>query len=64
MFQNLSDNPWDGYFVTFCLCFCFEKSSYPTKYITLTHKHGDVKTPARRFFDQRNFDARGKDKIP
>ena len=37
---------------------------YPSKGITLTHKHGDVKTPARRFFYQKNFDARGKDKTP
>ena len=50
-------HPWDGYVVTFCLCFALKGV---LKDITLTHKHGDVKTAARRFFDQKNFDARGK----
>ena len=37
---------------------------YPSKDITLTHKHGDVETPACMFIDQKTFDVRGKDKTP
>ena len=48
----------------FVFVFALKGVLYPSKDITLTHKHSDVKTPARRFFDQKNFDARGKDKTP
>ena len=47
----------------FVFVFALKGVLYPSKDITLTNKHGDVKTPARRFFDQKSFDARGKDKI-
>ena len=43
----------------FVFVFALKGVLYPLKDITLTHKHGDVKTPACRFFD-----ARGKDKTP
>ena len=46
----------------FVFIFALKGVLYPSKDITLTHKRGDVKTPARRFFDQKIFDARGKDK--
>ena len=48
----------------FVFIFALKGVLYPSKDITLTHKHGDVKTPARRFFDQKTFDARGKGKTP
>ena len=48
----------------FVFVFVLKGVLYPSKDITLTHKHGDVKTPARRFFEQKNLDARGKDKTP
>ena len=48
----------------FVFAFALKGVLYPSKDITLTHKHGDVKTAARRFFEQKNFDARGKDKTP
>ena len=48
----------------FVFVFALKGVLYPSKDITLTQKHGDIKTPARRFFDQKNFDARGKDKTP
>ena len=47
----------------FVFAFALKGVLYPSKDITLTNKHGDVKTPARRFFDHKSFDARGKDKI-
>ena len=66
MFQNLKltsfYHSWDGYVLTFVFVFALKGVLYPSKDITLTHKRGDVKTPARRFFDQKIFDARGKDK--
>ena len=48
----------------FVFVFALKGVLYPLKDITLTQKHGDVKMPAQRFFDQKNFDARGKDKTP
>ena len=45
----------------FVFVFALKGVFYPSKAITLTHKHGDVKTPARKFFGQNNFDPRGKD---
>ena len=48
----------------FLSCFAVKGLLHPSKDITLTHKHGDFKTPTRRFFDEKNFDARGKDKTP
>ena len=48
----------------FVSAFALKGVLYRSKDITLTHKHGDVKTPAQRFFYQKNFDAKGKDKTP
>ena len=48
----------------FVFVFALKGVLYPSKGIVLTHKHGDVKTPSRSFFDQKKFDARGKDKTP
>ena len=48
----------------FVFVFALKGVFYPSKDTTLTHKYGDVKTPARMFFNQKNFDARGKDKTP
>ena len=48
----------------FVFVFALKGVLYPLKDLTLTHKHGDVKTPARMFFDQKTFDAKGKDKTP
>ena len=32
--------------------------------MTLTHNHGNVKIPARRFFDQKTLTLEGKIKLP
>ena len=56
----------------FVFAFALNGVLYPSKDITLTHnkdnifahKQGGVKTLARKFFDQKHFDARGKDKTP
>ena len=48
----------------FVFVFALKGVLYPSKDITLTHKHGDVKRPAGRFFDQKNFEARRRDKTP
>ena len=48
----------------FVFVFALKGVLYPLKDLALTHKHGDVKTPARMFFDQKTFDAKGKDKTP
>ena len=45
----------------FVFFFALKGVLYPSKDINLTQKHGDVKTTARKFFGQNNFDARGKD---
>ena len=66
MLQNLKltsfYHPWGSYVVIFVFVFALKGVIYSSKDITSTHKHGDVKTPARRFFHQKNLDARGKDK--
>ena len=48
----------------FVFVFALKGVLYPSKDITLTHKHGDVKRPAGRFFDQKNSEARRRDKTP
>ena len=47
----------------FVFVFALKGVLYPSKDITLTHKYGDIKTPACRLFDQKNLDARGKIKL-
>ena len=47
----------------FVFVFALKGVLYPSKDITLTHKHGDVKTPARRFFDQKTLTLEGNIKL-
>ena len=44
----------------FVFAFALKGVLYPSKDITLTHKHGNVKTPARRFLVQKTLTLEGK----